>query len=276
VVILESALGDFAPAWAYVHYKIASTTRTCAYDRAGLGFSDEGPMPRDAAAMASDLHAMLKASGLRGPYVFVGHSVASYYLRLFADLHPMDVAGMVLVDPSGDRQSKRMDAVSPGYSNPRPYIARASKCGALAEAAKLGAGTEGYRVCIGAPPPLPADVVAARLAEYQSPAMYREVVSEYENLDQDSDEVVAARRSYGDMPLVVLTGAETQKEPPSSDAVVRARAKVWNQMHDEIAALSSRGQNRLVEGSGHYIQYQRPQVVIDTVKEVVTEVRRRR
>ncbi len=276
VVILESGGGNSAWAWSSVHYKIAATTRTCTYDRAGLGFSDEGPLPRDALAVVADLQAMLKASGMKGPYVLVGHSVGSYYVRLFADLHPKEVAGMVLVDPSADEQDKRMEAVSPGFADRKAFAAAYLKCAAEAQAGGLKPGAEAYKTCVPLPPSgLPPDVVAAYFAYYQSPAMYREAASEQENFQRGSDELVSARRPYGDMPLIVLTGADTTKDPPSPEAIVQARAKVWRQMHDEMAALSSRGQHRVVDGSGHYIQFQQPQVVIDAVNEVVADARRR-
>lgn len=114
VVVLDAGLGDGAWSWSQVQDQIAQRTRVCAYDRAGYGRSSPGPMPRDTAAIVGDLAAALKAAHVRGPYLLVGHSLASFDMRLFAFTHAKDVAGMVLVDPSADWQMRRMAEVAPG------------------------------------------------------------------------------------------------------------------------------------------------------------------
>lgn len=274
VVILESGLGTHVSNWGLVQYKIARTTRTCAYERAGLGASDEGPGPRDAAAADSDLHALLKASGLKAPYVLVGHSLGGYHVRLFADLHLEEVAGMVLVDPTIDNQKQLIASIAPRPAAPTT-TSPPNPCAAAAEAGQLKPGTDIYKACVPNPPPtLPPSLRAAMIAQATSPAAYRTLASEAGAFDQDSAETVAHRRSYGAMPLVVLTAGQPAKDPSLSDAQNQAWQKLWSQGHDDIAALSSRGQNRVVPGSGHFIQLERPQAVIDAVDEVVAEARR--
>jgi pimeloyl-ACP methyl ester carboxylesterase len=99
-VILEAGLGDTSAAWHLVQSEVAHVTRVCAYDRAGLGLSDPGPMPRTSSAIANDLHALLHQAGLPPPYVIVAHSMGALGAMLFADRHLPELAGMVLVDPS--------------------------------------------------------------------------------------------------------------------------------------------------------------------------------
>ena len=96
-VILEAGSGSDSATWAAVHDELATTTRTCAYDRAGRGRSD--PRPRHTLAdAAADLRALLAAAGETGPYVVVGHSLGGPYARVFAAAERGDVAGLVLVD----------------------------------------------------------------------------------------------------------------------------------------------------------------------------------
>jgi pimeloyl-ACP methyl ester carboxylesterase len=274
-VILENGLG--ASAWGLVQYKIARTTRTCSYDRAGMGFSDEGPALRDAAAVAADLDALLHAARIEGPYVLVGHSLGGYFVRLYAELHPKSLAGIVLIDPSIDDQARRLKAVVPriapaGPGNQPDPIAR---CGAAAEAGELKPESDIYKACVPNPPASYApEYRAALIAPYLKPGMYRTLKSEAGALDRDSDEVKAHRRTFGDLPLIVLT-AGSNPDPGLTEAENQAWAREWSRAHDDIAAASSRGQNRTVQGSGHYIQIQQPQVVIDAVTEVVGEARRR-
>lgn len=99
VVILEAGSFGLAADWAEVQKRLtAQGVRSCAYDRAGLGFSDPGPQPRDGVAIASDLEKLLEAADIPGPYVLVGHSMAGLHVRLFAARNPGKVAGLVLVD----------------------------------------------------------------------------------------------------------------------------------------------------------------------------------
>ncbi|MDQ3827610.1 MAG: alpha/beta hydrolase, partial [Actinomycetota bacterium] len=90
--------------WANVQRVVAKTTRVCAYDRAGMGWSEPGPEPRDAKQISSELHTLLKGAGTVGPYVLVGHSTGGLYARMYAALYPEEVAGMVLVDSSHPEQ----------------------------------------------------------------------------------------------------------------------------------------------------------------------------
>ena len=273
-VILESGLGSHVFVWGLVQYKIARNTRTCAYERAGMGVSDEGHGPRDAAAVDADLDALLHAAGLSGPYVVVGHSIGSYYTRLFADTHPRDVAGMVLIDPSIDNQKQLIAAIAPP---PKPAQSPPpDPCGAAAEACQLKPGTDIYKTCVQVPiPGLPANLQAAIIAQATRAAVYRTVAAEAAAMDQDSALTVAGRRTFGDMPLIVLTAGQSPKDPSLSDAQNQAWQATWIQGHDGMAALSSRGQNRIVPGSGHFIQFEKPQAVIDAVDEVVAEARRK-
>jgi pimeloyl-ACP methyl ester carboxylesterase len=99
-VVLEAGLGSFSSNWHWVHQELAGTTRVVAYDRAGLGWSDRGPRPRDARRIATELHTALKRAGLQPPYLLVGHSFGGLPVRMFADCYRDEVAGMVLADAS--------------------------------------------------------------------------------------------------------------------------------------------------------------------------------
>ena len=86
---------------------------------------------------------------------------------------------------------------------------------------------------------------------------------------------MAHRRTFGDTPVLVLTAGRPARDPSLSDAQDQAWRTLWMQGHDAMAALSSRGRNRVVPESGHFIQFEQPQAVIDAVDEVVGEVRQR-
>lgn len=106
-VILDALFPGTVSNWAWVQPEIAEATRVCAYDRAGLGWSESGPEPRDARQQANELHTLLAKAGIPGPYILVGHSLGGLTVRMFADQYPEEVAGMVLIEgsnPDGWRQ----------------------------------------------------------------------------------------------------------------------------------------------------------------------------
>jgi hypothetical protein len=115
-IILEAGLGDDAIVWRGVQPALSKTTRVCAYDRAGLGWSDPLPPPRDADHIAADLHGLLREAKITGPVVLMGHSVGGIYLRDYASRYPENVAGIVFVDSSTPFQNKRTDPVRPWRS----------------------------------------------------------------------------------------------------------------------------------------------------------------
>jgi pimeloyl-ACP methyl ester carboxylesterase len=96
-VVLEAGSGADSATWSAVHDTLASTTRTCAYDRAGRARSD-GTEPHTLADAAAQLHTLLDVAGVPGPFVVVGHSLGGSYARVFADAYREDTAGVVLVD----------------------------------------------------------------------------------------------------------------------------------------------------------------------------------
>ena len=99
VIWMEAGAWGLAADFAALQQRLAERgLRSCAYDRAGMGFSDPGPAPRDSAAIAADLEKLIAASGERGPFVFMGHSMAGQHVRLYAGDHPGQVAGLVLLD----------------------------------------------------------------------------------------------------------------------------------------------------------------------------------
>ena len=106
-VILESGSGANSVDWANIQPEVANTTRVCAYDRAGSGWSEPSPEPRDPQQIAGELHTLLGNAGIDGPYVLVGHSFGGLYVRMYAELYPNEVEGMVLVDSSHPEQSAR-------------------------------------------------------------------------------------------------------------------------------------------------------------------------
>src|SRR5688500_10118369 len=93
-VVLDAGSGEKSAQWVRVQRKVSHTTRVCAYDRAGMGWSEMGPDPRDAKQITGELHSLLNKAGVEGPYVLVGHSFGGMYMQTYAVRYPAEVAGV--------------------------------------------------------------------------------------------------------------------------------------------------------------------------------------
>jgi len=102
-VVVEAGLGDWSTSWGFVQSEVEKTTRVCTYDRAGMGWSDPGPLPRDAAQFAKELHTLLQNADVPGPYVMVGHSLGGLGVRVFVHEYASEVAGVVLIESMNPR-----------------------------------------------------------------------------------------------------------------------------------------------------------------------------
>ena len=258
IVLLEGGWGASSLAWSKVQRLVATTTRVCSYDRAGMGASDPGPTPRDGTAIARDLDEALHAAKIAGPFVVVGHSTGGLYVRLFADRRPTDVVGMVLVDPSVEYQDRRLAAVfGPGAGSTAGLRARTAACLAAATAHALPSADPKLTKCATA---TPAATWATEVAELDS------------LWTATSDEVAAGRAHYGALPLVVLTAGDTNAALPV--AARRVSDRVWAGLHDEVAEHSSIGVRQTVAGTGHLMPKDRPDAVATAIADVIKAGRR--
>ncbi len=289
-VILDAGEGETMFTWRKVQPAIAKFTRVCSFDRAGMGFSSSGPLPRDANAMVADLHTLLQRAQVAPPYVLVGHSIAGLYAPLYADRYPQQVAGMVLVDPSFPNQTPALHAVSPTMKRMEESAGGAyTFCYQAALHGKLDVshGSKAYAIC-GFPPNVGADLQAqcakngaawcelAHLsrAPLVRPAFWSALGSEDKaSVATDSAEDLKEQRSYGAMPLIVLTAANDIGDSPLPPAEMRAIDRVWTAGHDRLARLSSVGVNFVIHHSEHFIQLDRPAVVTAAIAEVVSQAK---
>ncbi|MBN1967592.1 MAG: alpha/beta hydrolase [Anaerolineae bacterium] len=228
-VILEAAGGHFSTSWSWVQAEVEQTTRVCAYDRAGYGWSDPGPEPRDAQRIVSELHVLLGLAGVEPPYVMVGHSVGGLYVRVFDAQYPGEVAGMVLVDATHpDTWERQGESVA----------TMQMMAGASAALARVGL----LRLFFGGQDlGLPAGQNAAVIADMSSGQYWDTQRADLAAADATVDEGNAAG-DLGDMPLAVLV-ALTYPEGPGRDT---ERA-----LQVELAALSTNSSYQEIDGAGH-------------------------
>jgi pimeloyl-ACP methyl ester carboxylesterase len=268
-VILESGLDiNGSLAWYKVHDTLAKTTRTCAYDRAGIMWSDPSPDVRDGDHVAQDLRATLTAAGVDGPLVLVGHSLGGPYIMNYTRQFDASVAGLVFVDASHPDQLEKL--AKPGEKKLKvelPFVARAM--GAL--------GWTGLpRVLSGALFPEEDSPITPMRKAY-SPTSMPGMLDELDSLETTLHQG-GALRSLGDRPLVVLTGSKPYpKEALAAQGITEAEGRVqmakWVDLHRDEARWSTQSRHEILPDAGHYIQIDRPDAVVSAVNEVVSKVR---
>lgn len=263
-VLLESGFGADATAWFKVEPVLAERTRVCAYDRASYGDSDPGPLPRDGAATARDLDLGLRASGIQGPYVIVGHSAGGLYARLFAARRPTDVRGLILLDPTVARRIPRAEPDGLGGTR-----ARVQRCLDLTSARPRPMQTDPqWAECV----PRTANEREAELARH--PATWHNRLSELDNIFRRTSEQVGRIGSLvKDIPLYVITASQTADRTPMVS--FEPTRSAWELQHQQIAATSLRGFQTTVISS-HLMMLDRPDVIIAAALEMISASRANR
>jgi pimeloyl-ACP methyl ester carboxylesterase len=274
-VILDLGFGAPLISWGLVQPAIAAITRVCSYERAGYGFSDPGPVPRTTAAIVDDLHALLKNAGISPPYVMVGHSMAGLDVRLYADRYPSEMRGLVLIDPLVEGWDAVVQRMFPAMlADGNRFLASLANCERLAQDDQLQTRSAANLQCL--PPPDPrftTAVQAARDATKRRPGYWADLRSEAASEDEaDATQLASAARAYGFMPLIVLSAPLDSAYYASYGATSEQVARLTNErreMRDRIVALSQRGAQCMVARTGHFIQLDRPDVVVAAIAQVV-------
>ena len=277
-VVLMAGLSSWSLVWYKTQPEIAKRVRVCAFDRASYGFSDPAPRPQILPDPVSDLHAALEAAKVSAPYVLVGHSLGGLEARLFAQRWPREIAAMVLVDtsPAGELLIEVNQPYYDEGDGMERYISERLKCALLAAHGPLDPANPEYGRCsIG---PLPAGTPAALrriwpsffTADYQL-AKVSLLSSLFTHRYDGADHL-----NLGDTPLVVLSADDSWglSEGPAK-TFWQTYKKRWFAQHEALSHLSSRGVHRVIEHSGHEIQLDKPQAVINAVDEVLHEVQAR-
>ncbi len=261
-VVLETGLGGLgstSSAWGWVQPAVAKTTRVCAYDRAGLGWSDPSPKARDAVQIASELHTLLRNSQTPGPYILVGWSFGGLYVRAFADQYRPEVAGMVLLDSSSPEQC----TFSPAWQ------AQCDSSVKNAATASIFAPFGVLRLLrlFQPAPGLPDPQRGAAVASFSAAKDWQAQSAELQASPQTNAEVRNAR-PLGAMPLMVVTATNH-----GAAAELEQQWQVWQSGY---TALSTNSVQRVVQGATHeslVFDSTNSKATVDAVLQVVEAAR---
>lgn len=260
-VILESGFGATSAAWSRVQPALARTTRTCSYDRAGYGFSDPAPTPRDGAAVARDLDQLLQAAEVEGPYVVVGHSAGALYGRLFAARRPGEVTGLVLLDPTVEQVVR-----GSGRDGLDGLRRRLQRCLTAAEAVPQPPPEDPrWNGCV----PQKATPAAAKAA--RSAGRWENQLSELDAIfGRTSAQALRIGGLLESVPTYVITASDTANAAPTIG--YDQPQSVWELQHVALASRFRNGSQRTVLSS-HLVMVDRPELVIESVLAMVAALR---
>jgi pimeloyl-ACP methyl ester carboxylesterase len=250
--------------WNRIQPAMAKLTKVCMYDRAGYSFSDPGPMPRDTAAEVKDLHDALGSSGVKGPYILIGHSLGGFDARLFAYTYTKETAGLLLLDPPTEQIYERT-------REPDEDVGLMKRCADILRSRPLDWKTNEAGCLDFQLGPRWSDAMRAKvLADQNHVSWFETILSEdLSMVTRSSDELVAARRPLGSIPIILLQAdtncaAEHNSKTGAKSFDAKRCAELLGQARD-----STHGDRRIVAGATHMIQDDKPQVVLDAFREIV-------
>jgi pimeloyl-ACP methyl ester carboxylesterase len=254
---------------------VSKETRACWFDRAGLGWSDPSPVTQTSAAIADDLHAMLRGARIDPPYILVGQSFSGFNVRVFAGKYRSEVAGMVLMDSVQEDQRAYEPRSTLGIANRMPAAVRGFLCRAAPVAAKVGLirlFTSVAKPKRGVPPGF-TERQATTLHGLEAQPKSLVTSSGCDAWERSADEARAAGK-FGDLPIVVLTaGKPLLMGSPQADAEVKEFHEVWvHQLQQKLVELSTRGRQVVVENSSHGFSDDMP-AVIEAIRQVLADTR---
>jgi pimeloyl-ACP methyl ester carboxylesterase len=266
-VLLMVGGGGHAIDWTLVQPQVAESTRVCSYDRAGLGWSDPGPEHETIEQTVSDLHALLRAAGEKGPYVLVGASIGGVYNRAFQRAHPNNVAALVftnsagrvgLITKSGGDLLWRLSEDDVRGAFPLPATARFPRPVRTTQPFdRLPADLQPVRLWLDLRLWESLDPTTASPASMLS--WRREFLREFEETDNN-------RQPLGSLPVVVVSS-----DPVASEAARASR----DTLSARLDFLSSNTLHIEASGSGHEIHLFQPARVIEGIARAVSAVRTR-
>lgn len=250
-VIIEAGLGDWSSGWDVVQQGVSKATQVCTYDRAGWGWSEAGPLPRDATQFAKELHTLLQNANIPGPYVMVGHSLGGFAVRVFAHEYASEVAGVVLIDSMSPRQfTQSQDGVQSQtgtQSQPFSLPAMLARFGIVRLLARP----------LGIMPSVPSEE-NAYFSRMVRPQSAQTLTNESQGMPASSREASAVQ-TFGDLPLIVLTANLNN-------------ISGWQEWQNELLQLSSNSQQLFAE-NGHNIHFEKPDAAVAAILQMVELVR---
>ncbi len=277
-VVFESGIAASSLSWVRVLSDVAAFTRACAYDRAGLGWSDPSRRPRTVMRILNELQGVLANATTAGPFVLVGHSFGAFLVCAYASQRPNDIAGLVLLDPPSEwhqltREQAHLLWGGIQLSRLGGVLARLGvvrACLALLTGGAPGIPRNFVRIfgptaarklerLVGEVRKLPAEVHPIVQTLWCQPKCFRAMADHLAALEETAA-FVGGVTSLPEVPLVMISSGDQSPETIAK--------------HRQLARLSSQSRHVIATKSGHWIQFDEPDLVVGVIRDVVNRARR--
>ena len=271
-VVLEAAAPGWSLYWSTVQPHLARTTRVCAYDRAGLGWSERGPLPRTGHRMVRELHRLLERASVHGPYILVGHSLGGLVVRLYQHDYPQEVVGMVLVDAGHELEMRQAEFRL--FANAGKSMLPVIRAMTMLGVTRLMASDDQLPQLW----TLQEEKVSPEIRPMLRAGWLR--TGYYSTLSDESDglietlEQVRHSGSLGDLPLVAVTAMGPTWWPDMPGQVNPAKfRKMWLDLQQDLTKLSTNSRRVFAGQSSHFIQFDQPDLVVEAIRQLIDHER---
>jgi pimeloyl-ACP methyl ester carboxylesterase len=242
-VVFDAGIADGLDTFRHLQDRIGAVTRVVAYNRAGYGRSEPGPLPRDGEREADELMALLERESVPGPYVLVGHSLGALNAMVFASRYHEDVAGMVLLDPP-----PLTFALGRVFPDLRAMAERmTAEWQAIADSTAASADPR----------------------EKTRSAFFSMIASEHREMGRTA-RLVEEIATFGDIPLAVVASGRPN---PAFGPAAEEFQRYWAEQSRALAGKSTKGEFVFAEESTHFLHLDVPELVEECIVSVVNQAR---
>jgi pimeloyl-ACP methyl ester carboxylesterase len=258
-VIMEAGASATWLAWRRVQPELSQLTRVCSYDRAGHGWSEPRPGPRDAQTIARELHALLDQAGVQRPLVLAGHSAGGLYLREYARAFPAEVAGVVFIDSSSPQQVDELPGWRASYEQDKQARGREL----LLEKLRVWSG---WQRLMGRCRVLPSDEAEVQgfVGQYNAMMCRPAYVGGEDNeliYFEETFKQAGRLTSFGNVPLLIISrDTDQRREGMTANSI--AGQPVWAREQETLKSLSPLSWSVIARGAGHSVHHDRLDLVV--------------
>lgn len=245
-LVIESGAGAFSEYYYWLGEGLKDSMRIVRYDRAGIGYSELSDGARDPETIAKELHTLLEVSGESPPYLMAGHSYGGHYIRVFAQMYPSEVAGLVFLDAPHPDESKRLNTPpTPDFIRTLYWIG--AVLGDLGIIDLFVRTIQPILIAPGLP-----DQVTNRFKDYSINGKYLWGYLEEEIWHNELVDRSRRIDDFGDLPIKVFAGTHLNEELVRNRGMdpdfIRSERK---NMQSEMAKMSTQGEVFFMNG-GHF------------------------
>ena len=258
-VVFDSGLGDGVFSWFKIQNKVSEYTSTISYDRAGILWSERGSSPKSSKQISADLHELLIKSKAQKPYIIVAHSLSGLTLRNYISEHNEDILGVVFVDVSHPDQLNRFPKNAGSLISEIPdwLINFGNHIGVVRLFFNLTYPNTNEND--------PINIRVNALRSKSIPATLEERLN-FVSIANEAANI----NTFGNIPLVIITGASPDRFKYLKNKTLEKQFNsIWSELQKDLLKLSSNSKQILATKSGHTVQMEQPEVVIESIIQII-------